>query len=78
MSRRVCVVPSAKVSEVDFSKVLETNPQRLIWNTSKTETFVKFDGDKPRCLYGMETYTLSQWKAILNDPDGEWNTDPNT
>lgn len=76
MSRKYVIIDADEVSSVDFSQVLETSAQTLRYNVDPagTKTFVKYEGNKPRFLYGKDTYTHSEILTIL--ATDEW-TDPN-
>ena len=76
MSRKYVIINADEVSSVDFSQVEETSADTLRYNVSPagTKTFVKYDGAKPRFLYGKDTYTHSEILTIL--ATSEW-TDPN-
>jgi hypothetical protein len=75
MSTRQYVILNAdEVSIVNFDEVLETSPSTLSYSLDGSQTFVKYEGNKPRFLYGKDTYTHSQIVEILA---GEEWTDPN-
>lgn len=65
MSRKYVIITAAEVRDVDFTKVLETSAETLRYSLDETLTFVKYEGTKPRFLYGKDTYTHSQILAIL-------------
>jgi hypothetical protein len=73
MSRTYCIINSTDVSNVDFSEVFETSAETLRYSLDDSQTFVKYEGSKPRFLYGKDTYTHSQMLEILAGED--W-TDP--
>ena len=50
----------------------------LRWNKDNTKTFVKYEGYKPKFLYGKTAYTYSQILEILNDVNGEWYIEDTT
>jgi len=74
MSRSYVIIEASEVSSVDFDQVLETSADTLRYNLAGTQTFVKYEGNKPRFLYGKTAYTHSEILTILSGPD--W-TDPN-
>jgi hypothetical protein len=49
--------------------VFETSADTLRYNNEETQTFVKYEGAKPRFLYGKDTYTHSQMLDILAGSD---------
>ena len=73
--RKFVIINSAEVSSVDFSEVLELSADTLRYNNDNTKTFVKFEGDTPSFLDGKTQYTYSDFKAILDDENGEWFVD---
>ena len=69
MSTTYCIIESGDVSSVDFDQVFETSENTLRYNNEETQTFVKYEGAKPRFLYGKDTYTHSQILTILSGED---------
>tara|TARA_Y100001938_G_C7993828_1_gene380959 strand:+ start:774 stop:998 length:225 start_codon:yes stop_codon:yes gene_type:complete len=69
MSTTYCIIDSGDVSSVDFDQVFETSENTLRYNNEGTQTFVKYEGAKPRFLYGKDTYTHSQILTILSGED---------
>ena len=74
MSRNYVIIDSSEVSSVDFNQVLETSADTLRYSLDNSKTFVKYEGNKPRFLYGKTAYTHSEILSILSGSD--W-TDPN-
>ena len=68
-----CIINSSDVSSVDFDQVFETSAETLRYSLDDSQTFVKYEGSKPRFLYGRDTYTHSEILEILA---GEEWTDP--
>tara|TARA_R100000654_G_scaffold16814_1_gene35250 strand:- start:122 stop:346 length:225 start_codon:yes stop_codon:yes gene_type:complete len=69
MSRTYCIIDSSDVASVNFDQVFETSADTLRYNNEETQTFVKYEGAKPRFLYGKDTYTHSQMLDILAGSD---------
>jgi len=66
MSTRQYVILNAdEVSTVNFDEVLETSVDTLRYNVAGGETFVKYEGAKPRCLYGKDTLSHSAMLTVL-------------
>ena len=65
MSRKYVILDADEVSDIVFSEVLETSAETLRYNVARTQTFVKYEGAKPRFLYGKDTLTHSEILAIL-------------
>ena len=61
--RQYVIINAADVSSVNFDDVLETSADTLRYNLAGDQTFVKYEGAKPRCLYGKDTLSHS---AMLN------------
>ena len=76
MSRQYVILNATEAQAIDFSQVLETSFETLRWNNDSTKTFVKYEGDTPAWLVGKTAYTKAEMLTILNNPDGEWYTDP--
>ena len=72
MSKKYVIINNTDVSSVDFSQVQETSADTLRWNTDKTKTFVKFEGDTPSFLTDKQQYNNAEILAILDDINGEW------
>ncbi len=75
MSRNYVILDASEVSSVDFDQVLETSADTLRYSLDNSKTFVKYEGNKPRFLYGKTAYTHSEIVTILSgsdwtDPDG--------
>ena len=67
MNLKYVILDADEVDDIVFSEVLETSAATLRYNVDPagTQTFVKYEGAKPRFLYGKDTYTHSQILAIL-------------
>ena len=66
MSDRQYVILNAdEVSTVNFDDVLETSGDTLRYNVAGDKTFVKYEGPKPRCLYGKDTLSHSAMLTVL-------------
>ena len=74
--RNYVILNDVEAEAIDFSQVLETSFKTLRWNNDFSKTFVKYEGDTPSWLVGKPTYTQDEMLTLLNDPDGEWYTDP--
>ena len=74
--RQYVILNTTEAQAIDFSEVLETSFETLRWNNDNTKTFVKYEGDTPAWLVGKTAYTKAEMLTILNNPEGEWYTDP--
>lgn len=72
--RKWVILAASEADSIEFSQVLEVGPDSLRWNNDSTKTFVKYDGNKPRFLYGKNTLNHAQ---ILAELEGaEWTPSP--
>jgi|TARA_R100000479_G_scaffold62137_1_gene29324 hypothetical protein len=71
--RNYVILNADEVSTVNFDEVLETSVDTLRYNTAGDETFVKYEGAKPRFLYGKDTLSHSAMLTVLG---GEAWTQP--
>ena len=76
MARQYVIIDTSV--NIDFNEVEETSLDTLRWNKDNTKTFVKYDGYKPKFLYGITAYSYNQMLEILNDVDGEWYIEDTT
>ena len=60
------------VSSIDFSQVSETSENTLRLSINKTKTVLKFTGDTPSFLVGLQQYNHLEILAIMETP--EWTT----
>ena len=74
--RQYVILNATEAQAIDFSEVLETSFETLRWNNDNTKTFVKYEGDTPSWLVGKTAYNKAEMLTILNNPEGEWYTDP--
>ena len=76
MSRQYVILNATEANAINFSEVLETSFETLRWNNDNTKTFVKYEGTTPAWLEGKTAYSKADMLTILNNPEGEWYTDP--
>ena len=60
----------ANISKVDFTQVQQTSKDTLRLSVDGKETVLKFSGNTPAFLVGLQQYTHSEILAIMNTP--EW------
>ena len=58
------------VSNIDFSQVDETNQDTLRLSIDGTKTVLKFSGETPGFLVGLQQYNHAEALAIMATP--EW------
>lgn len=73
MSRNYVILDASDVANIDFSQVCEDSADTLRYNLTGTQTFVKYEGNKPRFLYGKTAYSHSEILTILS---GSYWADP--
>tara|TARA_R100001594_G_scaffold67567_1_gene101870 strand:+ start:444 stop:668 length:225 start_codon:yes stop_codon:yes gene_type:complete len=71
--RNYVIIDASDVATIDFNQVLEGSARTLRYSLDGSQTFVKYEGNKPRFLYGKTAYSYSQILSILDGP--EW-TEP--
>lgn len=67
------IIESSEISEVDFSEVLETSANTLLYNIARTKVVLKYEGDQPSFLSGKTEYTHSEILTVLSGD--EWTSD---
>ena len=72
-NRKWVILTASEAQNIDYSKVLQANANRLRWNNDNTKTFVKYEGNKPSFLTGKTALNHSQIKTELQRD--EWNPD---
>lgn len=60
----------ANISQVDFSQVHQTSEATLRLSVDEKKTVLKFTGNTPAFLVGLQQYTHLEILAIMNNP--EW------
>ena len=60
----------ANISQVDFTQVYQTSEATLRLSVDEKQTVLKFTGNTPAFLVGLQQYTHSEILAIMNTP--EW------
>lgn len=66
-NRQYVIINAEDVSTVNFDEVLETSADTLRYNVAGDKTFVKYEGAKPRCLYGKDTLNHSAILTVLQE-----------
>ena len=61
------------VSSIDFSQVEETSQDTLRLSINTTKTVLKFVGETPSFLVGLQQYNHSEILAIMHSP--EWTNE---
>ena len=77
-NREYVIIPANEVSNIDFSKVIETSAQTLRYSNDDEYTIVKFESETPSFLEGKTQYTYTEILEIVNDPNGIWYVNDDT
>lgn len=64
--RQYVIINTDELSTINFEHVLETSVDTLRYNVAGDQTFVKYEGAKPRCLYGKDTLSHSAMLTVLS------------
>lgn len=65
--RQYVIINTDELSTINFDHVLETSVDTLRYNVAGDQTFVKYEGSKPRCLYGKDTLSHDAMLTVLAD-----------
>ena len=60
----------ANISQVDFTQVYQTSEATLRLSVDEKQTVLKFTGNTPAFLVGLQQYTHLEILSIMNTP--EW------
>jgi hypothetical protein len=75
-NRQFAVFLVSELDKINFNEVLETSKDTLRYNTDKTKTFVKWDGEtvptSVQTLTSAEYYTYEEILELLTTP--EWTS----
>ena len=67
------IINKEDASEIDFSQVLETSESALRYSVDGTKIVLKFEGETPAFLVGLQQYNHLEILVIMNSP--KWNKD---
>lgn len=74
--RKYLVIPVSEIRKVDFTKILETSPDHLVYSNNKKRTFIKWDGDDPEFVSYIKDaegpYTNEEMLELLKS--NKWET----
>ena len=77
-NREYVILPANEVSNIDFSKVIETSAQTLRYSNDDEYTIVKFEDETPSFLEGKTQHTYTEILEIVNDSNGIWYVNDDT
>ena len=69
MNKKYIILPSDKISDIDFNKICETSVNTIRYKLDNSECIVKFQGDTPEFLDGYSQYTHSEILEIINNQE---------
>jgi hypothetical protein len=79
-NRKFMIFDISELSQIDFSKILETSIDTVRRSVDGTKTFVKWEGTIPDCVLNLTTkqgpYTYDEMLVTLST-SGWMNPDPN-
>jgi len=64
------ILLTSELSNIDFSQVLETSENTVRYSLDNSKFLLKFTGETPSFLEGIQTYNYSEIMNILNS--SEW------
>ena len=70
-NRKWLIINVSDVTDEMIENAIETSRDTLRISLDGSKTILKYDGRKPNCFYGMDTYTHSQISEELSKD--EWN-----
>jgi len=75
-NRQFMIFNISELNQIDFSQVIETSKDTIRQSIDNTKTFVKWDGEIPKCVFNLTTkegpYTYEEILIILSTP--EWTS----
>lgn len=72
-NKKYVIIEASDVSTVNFDEVLQTSVDTLLYNRAGDQFIVKYEGNKPRCLYGKDAL---DYNAICEVLSGEAWSEP--
>jgi hypothetical protein len=72
MEIKYVIYEKSQVDQINFEKIIETDLDTLRSSNNNEKVIVKFVGETPSFLEGLNQYTHSEIIAILNDPENGW------
>jgi len=74
MEIKYVIYEKSQVDQINFEKIIETDLDTLRSSNNNEKVILKFVGETPSFLEGLNQYTHSEIIAILNDPENGWIT----
>ena len=72
MEIKYLIYEKSQVDQINFEKIIETNLETLRSSNNNEKVIVKFVGETPSFLEGLNQYTHSEIIEILYDPENGW------
>ena len=64
-NRQYVIINTDELGAINFDEVLETSVDTLRYNIAGDQAVLKYEGAKPRCLYGKDTLSHSDMLTVL-------------
>ena len=71
MSRKYVITDTSEVSSFDWNQLVDIDEPHSRKSVDGTKILARYEGNKPRFLYGKDTYIHSEILTILEG--SEWN-----
>ena len=71
--KKFVLIDSEDVGIIDFNKVLQTSLSTLRYNNDNSQTFVKYNGEKPSFLGDRTEYDIKDFLELLSGD--EWQSE---
>lgn len=71
---KYCSYPVVDLDKIKFDCFLTTRGSTPIC-MSGSHALLSYAGHKPRCIYGLDVFTIAQMRAKYNDPEDCWYQD---
>ena len=65
---KYAIILAEEVSVVNFNQVLETSEDTLRYSLNNNQVLLKFEGETPSFLEGIQLYDYEEIMEILNSP----------
>ena len=69
--RKYLIIPTSELKKVDFSQIIETSPDHLLYSSDGKKTFIKWNGDDPDFITELKNvsgpYNNEEMREILKN-----------
>ena len=74
MQIQYVIYEKSQVDQIDFEMIIESNLDTLRSSNDNEKVILKFVGETPSFLEGLNQYTHYQIIEILNNPENGWTS----